>query len=559
MSFENQCFHINDERMSWNEADEYCKARQSHLAHITSVDIKNFVLLMLGAQKMEEANWLFVGMKKDEDAFVWKGHIPYENVAVNFSHAPDWHCGQTIDVHEADCVLVNVEDDFSLQNISCTDSHTGIPVCQGNYEFKPGWISHNSSLYYFGVDEISWNEADSYCSQYGGNLVVISSREENEFVSNHFKQLEFEVIWTSIGYHHKNIENVFEWVGTNEWSTYKHPWTPWFDTDDPSNGGDWELVYRLYNGNPGQMCKHPTDIECETVDGQLYTTTGETITCNTKFGLGCTNAKQSDNICSDYKVRFICPDLFPSDGYRQRCTRLSVTDGHWTDVSCTDTQSAFCCEIHYNEDNLLHDEHNEIPTASPTITEDSLNWYNEDITNGPAVIYRIVVSLFESNNYAVIGQTTDSNFNISQWHPELHPRFSVLVGKWIAKYKLVYGNLSQWAFNEASWSPISQCSPGWFSFENQCFHMFTNDTLTWDRASDHCKGQHSHLVHITSVNIKLFVLNMLKNNSIFNQWNGMLLIGMRKKGDNVYFWNGYNYRVPFIYAPGICFYIYFNS
>lgn len=43
-------------------------------------------------------------------------------------------------------------------------------------------------------------------------------------------------------------------------------WTNWYDRDNPSGTGDWELLSNLRNENPGQICANPIAIEARTVD-----------------------------------------------------------------------------------------------------------------------------------------------------------------------------------------------------------------------------------------------------------------------------------------------------
>ncbi|XP_033112708.1 cartilage intermediate layer protein 1-like [Anneissia japonica] len=85
-------------------------------------------------------------------------------------------------------------------------------------------------------------------------------------------------------------------------------WTQWFDRDNPSGTGDWENVPNLYSENPNTMCEKPSGIECRTTGGNSYRSTGQTLTCCAKEGLICKNADNT-GLCSDYKVRFLCPDL----------------------------------------------------------------------------------------------------------------------------------------------------------------------------------------------------------------------------------------------------------
>ncbi|XP_071944581.1 uncharacterized protein [Antedon mediterranea] len=85
-----------------------------------------------------------------------------------------------------------------------------------------------------------------------------------------------------------------------------NPWTPWFNRDNPSGSGDWETVSDLYSENPSIMCDNPTAIECQTINGLPYTSTGEIVSCTT-YGLVCKNEDQTVGECSDYRVRFFCP------------------------------------------------------------------------------------------------------------------------------------------------------------------------------------------------------------------------------------------------------------
>ncbi|XP_073679321.1 uncharacterized protein [Garra rufa] len=83
--------------------------------------------------------------------------------------------------------------------------------------------------------------------------------------------------------------------------------TRWFDYDNPSKGGDYELLTDLHNNYPGEICPNPIGIEAQTVSGQLAFQTGNGITLSVSAsGFSCTHVKPG--FCLDYKVRFICPD-----------------------------------------------------------------------------------------------------------------------------------------------------------------------------------------------------------------------------------------------------------
>ncbi|XP_047429845.1 cartilage intermediate layer protein 2-like [Mugil cephalus] len=86
-------------------------------------------------------------------------------------------------------------------------------------------------------------------------------------------------------------------------------WTKWYDRDNPSGTGDWELLSNLKTENPGQICGSPLFIEAVTTDTltpAIYT--GENLfVYNPTQGFVCRKMDQKSKTCRDYKVRFGCP------------------------------------------------------------------------------------------------------------------------------------------------------------------------------------------------------------------------------------------------------------
>lgn len=54
-------------------------------------------------------------------------------------------------------------------------------------------------------------------------------------------------------------------------------WTEWFDRDDPSGSGDWEIISDVRNANPDMICVNPSAIEVQTISGYAAITTGNVI------------------------------------------------------------------------------------------------------------------------------------------------------------------------------------------------------------------------------------------------------------------------------------------
>lgn len=104
-------------------------------------------------------------------------------------------------------------------------------------------------------------------------------------------------------------------------------WTPWYDRDDPSGTGDWELR-SLQSG----VCDAPTSVQCQTVTGLALWQTGEVVSCSASDGLLCRNSDQPDGWCNhDYRVRFYCP--YCGDG---------VCNGSETSSSCPGDCGGYC-------------------------------------------------------------------------------------------------------------------------------------------------------------------------------------------------------------------------
>ncbi|XP_068433350.1 mucin-5AC-like [Clinocottus analis] len=85
-------------------------------------------------------------------------------------------------------------------------------------------------------------------------------------------------------------------------------WTPWYDRDNPSGTGDWELLTDLRKENPGKICQKPLAIQAQTLTGLSVAAAGNVIYKNDLSGFVCRNKDQSKGkLCQDYRVRFRCP------------------------------------------------------------------------------------------------------------------------------------------------------------------------------------------------------------------------------------------------------------
>uniref|UniRef100_A0A8C2DRQ6 WxxW domain-containing protein n=1 Tax=Cyprinus carpio TaxID=7962 RepID=A0A8C2DRQ6_CYPCA len=88
----------------------------------------------------------------------------------------------------------------------------------------------------------------------------------------------------------------------------------WFDFDDPTRGGDFELLTTLQQNYPGEICPNPIGIQAQTVSGISISASG----------FFCKYVKPG--FCADYKVRFTCPDEWCSKDFTQLVCRTPWLD-----------------------------------------------------------------------------------------------------------------------------------------------------------------------------------------------------------------------------------------
>ncbi|GAA6088911.1 CD209 antigen-like protein C [Tachysurus ichikawai] len=103
----------------------------------------------------------------------------------------------------------------------------------------PGWKYFSSSIYFISTEKKNWIESKHDCMGRGADLVIINSREEQDFVEVWRKG---EGAW--IGANDRNIEGVWKWVdGTTVSNGF-------WSNGEPNNKGDEDCAVSGYRAEP---------------------------------------------------------------------------------------------------------------------------------------------------------------------------------------------------------------------------------------------------------------------------------------------------------------------
>ncbi|XP_066531597.1 uncharacterized protein [Hoplias malabaricus] len=107
--------------------------------------------------------------------------------------------------------------------------------CQKCAQCGEGWRFFGASCYYFSTDELNWMMSQDSCTEKGGHMVIITNREEQDFLSSYAG----ETRWIGLN----DLETEGQWKWLNNQSLAETGVTFWYEHENGSGEPDnWKVV-----------------------------------------------------------------------------------------------------------------------------------------------------------------------------------------------------------------------------------------------------------------------------------------------------------------------------
>ncbi|XP_042073651.1 C-type mannose receptor 2, partial [Haplochromis burtoni] len=268
--FSDSLYQVSSEKKSWQESRQDCLQKGAHLMIINSREEQNFVNqfkknLWIGMTDSEkEGTWKWVDGTRTSTSY-WNqeykepnggtqqncGEIDNYNAEDSWNDAPCsntqfWICEKRVYLNQ---YASSVLDYISKTTDSVTtqkritmypnqkrwmnwDVRLLLKAC--NIAFRSGdahayncqekWVAFSDSLYQISSEQKSWEESRRDCLKKGSDLMIINSREEQNFVNKFKKHL-----W--IGLTDSETEGTWRWVDGTQMSS-----TSYWNSGEPNGG-----------------------------------------------------------------------------------------------------------------------------------------------------------------------------------------------------------------------------------------------------------------------------------------------------------------------------------
>ncbi|KAL7880770.1 hypothetical protein SRHO_G00030240 [Serrasalmus rhombeus] len=193
-------FYVVNEKMTWTNAQKYCRHKFTDLATIESQEEMNALLAVLN----RKTGYFWIGLRQKKNVkntcWTWSD-------GSNFSYS-NWNSGEPNNAGTDNCGELRSKDKYRWNDAGC--SYTNQFVCYN----KIPLILIN--------EELTWREALSYCRENHVDLVSVHTEEIQHWVESAVYYASTANVW--MGLRHTCTLNIWFWV-KGEFICYQN-WAP---------------------------------------------------------------------------------------------------------------------------------------------------------------------------------------------------------------------------------------------------------------------------------------------------------------------------------------------
>ncbi|XP_068932327.1 C-type mannose receptor 2 isoform X1 [Petaurus breviceps papuanus] len=212
--FQSHCYRLLQEKRSWHESKKACLRGGGDLLSIHSLAELEFITKQI-KQEVEEL-WIGLNDLKLQMNFEWS-----DGSLVQFTH---WHPFEPNNFRDSleDCVTIwgpegrwnDSPCNQSLPSICKKAGQVSLGTAEEDHGCRKGWTWHSPSCYWLGEDYVTYSEARRLCMDQGANLVTITNRFEQAYVSSLIYSWDGKYFWTAL--QDINGTGSFHWLSGDE-------------------------------------------------------------------------------------------------------------------------------------------------------------------------------------------------------------------------------------------------------------------------------------------------------------------------------------------------------
>ncbi|KAI4883140.1 hypothetical protein NFI96_020584, partial [Prochilodus magdalenae] len=199
--FSGSCYYFSTDKKTWTESRDACVAAGGDLVIISSTEEQDFLKRSYGGSG-EQRYWVGLTDAVKEGDWRWLDGTRLSETPKGIStmadREPDHIKGEGYQqlryyqMREREKLIQQLQTEKDKQTCDPQSPCVGDACCAG------GWKYFSGSCYYFSTDNKTWAESRDACVAAGGDLVIINSTEEQDFLKRSYPGSGIQRYWVGL-------------------------------------------------------------------------------------------------------------------------------------------------------------------------------------------------------------------------------------------------------------------------------------------------------------------------------------------------------------------------